>query len=228
MSWRIKIHRKITQWERYEDHNTFRVFLHILLSANHKANKWQGILIEKWSFITSFDKLSVAVWLSLQQVRTAISKLESTWEITRKATSKRQAITVCRWENYQNEEEEATSKTTDKQQTNNKQITTNKNDKNEENEKLQSDYILKTWKQASDLLIGWWYAGLSIPLRRSEDLEKARKLLDKKWVTDEERVQWVRNYVKDIEKRNKENSYSTHRFKLLEFLTRKWWLVTFI
>ena len=33
MSGWIKLHRKITEWEWYSDANTFRVFMHLLLTA---------------------------------------------------------------------------------------------------------------------------------------------------------------------------------------------------
>jgi len=33
----IKIHRKIEARERYTDANTFRVFFHLLINANHKG-----------------------------------------------------------------------------------------------------------------------------------------------------------------------------------------------
>ena len=44
MSGWIKIHRQILEWEWYSDTNTFRVFLHLLLKANHKEKKY----IEEW------------------------------------------------------------------------------------------------------------------------------------------------------------------------------------
>ena len=158
----VKLHRKILEWEWYSDPNTFRVFLHILLSANHKKNKWQWVMIEKWSFITSFEKLSTAVGLSVQQVRTAINKLENTWELTRKSTSKWQAITVCKWCIYQNDDEEVTSKSTSNQQTNNKQITTNKNDKNDKNEKKKkTTFSPPTLDEVKDYFTSKWYTEAS-------------------------------------------------------------------
>ena len=134
MEGRVCLHRKILEWERWEDHNVFRLFCFIILSCNHKDNKRKWQLIEKGSFITSYEKLSVWTGLSYQKIRTCLQKLESTSEITRKVTSKNQTITVCNWEVYQQEEKKVTNKSTGKQQTNNKQITTNNNDNNDNND----------------------------------------------------------------------------------------------
>ena len=107
-------------------------------------------------------------------------------------------------------------------------VSVNVSDNDIKKEGLKSDYILKTRNQLHTLLTEWGYVGLSIPLRRSEDLEKARKVLEKKWVTDEERKMWIRNYAKDIEKRDKKQSYADHRFTLLQFIKQSNWIVNFI
>lgn len=107
-------------------------------------------------------------------------------------------------------------------------VSVNVSDSDIKKEGLQKDYILKTRNQLHTLLTEWWYVGLSIPLRRSEDLEKARKVLEKKWISDEEWKVWIRNYAKDIEKRDKKQSYAEHRFTLLQFIKQSNWIVNFI
>lgn len=37
----IKLHRKLINWEWYQDTNVKVVFLHLLLIANHEDKKWQ-------------------------------------------------------------------------------------------------------------------------------------------------------------------------------------------
>ena len=134
----IKIHRKLLSWEWYSDINVTRLFIHLLLKANHTENKWQGIVIEKGQLITSLEHLSKETGLTFQQTRTALDKLKLTNEITIKTTNKNSLITIMNYSFYQNDEtkitSEITNKITNEQQTNNKQnnkqITTNKNDKN--------------------------------------------------------------------------------------------------
>lgn len=148
----IKFYRKFLEWEWYQDSNCVRLFLHLLLKANFKDNRWQGTEVKRGQLITSINHLSKETGLSEQQVRSTIKKLISTSEITSKATNKFTIITIEKYSFYQSQEEEITnnltSNTTNEQQTNNKQITNNQqqlknvnNVKNENNEKELKENI---------------------------------------------------------------------------------------
>lgn len=78
----ILLHRKILEWEWWDDHNTFIVFIYLLLKANHKEKSWRGIPIERGQHITSYEKLAKGTGLSIQSVRTSTNKLISTEELT--------------------------------------------------------------------------------------------------------------------------------------------------
>ncbi|MBQ1988277.1 MAG: hypothetical protein II234_00035 [Clostridia bacterium] len=97
----IKIHRQLLEWEWYNDINTFRLFMHILLKAQHKPIDWQGIKIEAGSFVTSLDKLSKETGLSIRKVRTALDNLKTTREVTSKTTSRYSIVTVNNWNKWQ-------------------------------------------------------------------------------------------------------------------------------
>ena len=125
----ITLQRQILDWEWYDEANTFRVFLHLLLKANHKDNKYRGAIVKRGTLLTGLDVLSKETGLSMQQVRTCLSRLKSTNEITIKTSSKGSVIQLVKYNNYQS----ATNKTTNEQQTNNKPSTTNNNDNNEKN-----------------------------------------------------------------------------------------------
>ena len=147
MSGYIKLYRKLTQWEWYTDQSTFKLFIHCLLSANHKPKNWRGLEVETGEFVTSFERLSIETGLTIQQVRTSLEKLRKTNEIEFKATNRFSVIKVLKWCDYQVLEEEINiqnnNQITNNQQTNNKQITTNKNVKNEKkikNKDLYKDY----------------------------------------------------------------------------------------
>ena len=108
MSWKysdkeyIKIFRKMLNWEWYTDINTKVLFLHCLLKANWKDGAWHGHTYKRGQFITSLPSLSKETGLSIQQVRTALSKLQSSNEIKVKTSNQYSIITVCSYMNYQN------------------------------------------------------------------------------------------------------------------------------
>lgn len=131
----VKLHRKILEWEWYDDHNTFRLFMTLLMMANHTDKKWRGNLIMRGSLLTSLDSLSATTGLSVQQIRTSLNKLILTGEITNKSTSRNRIITISKWDSYQNDNNQDNNEVTGNQQAVNKQVTTNKNEKNVENEK---------------------------------------------------------------------------------------------
>lgn len=131
----IKLHRQILEWEWYKNIPVRIVFEHCLLKANHTDKNWQGILIKKGSFITSYENLSIETGLSFQQVRTAINKLKSTNELTYQSTSRYSIISINNWSLFQQDNKQDNKQITNNQQTNNKQITTTNNEKNEKNEK---------------------------------------------------------------------------------------------
>ena len=143
----IKLHRKMINWEWYQDKNVKELFIHLLLTVNHKDKKWQGIEVKRGQRITSLEHLSNEINLSIMQIRTALNKLKLTNEITVKTTNKYTVITIVKYSNYQCQDVidnkqnniQDNNQITNEQQTNNKQITTNKNDKNIKNEKNEKE-----------------------------------------------------------------------------------------
>ena len=143
----IKLHRKIIEWEWYSDVNVCRVFLHLLLSANFENKKWQGIDISRGQVITSLEKLGKSTTLTIQQVRTALTKLKSTHEITIKSTKLHTFITLTNYNLYQDRVIESNTpdntpdnnSSTNDQQTINKEATTTKEGKEGEERKRMEE-----------------------------------------------------------------------------------------
>jgi hypothetical protein len=130
MSGWIKLHRQITDWEWYDDHNTFRLFMHLLLKANHKERNYRGVKIEVGCVMTGRELLSKETGLSVQQIRTCLERLKSTNEITIKSDKQGTIIQVVKYKDYQ----VTTNESTTHQPTSNQQVTTNKNVKKEKND----------------------------------------------------------------------------------------------
>ena len=97
----IKLHRKITEWDWYDDANTFRLFIHLLLLANSKDAKWRGVIIRRGEYLTGRKVLAEELKISEQAIRTSLKHLESTNEIAIKSTNKFSIITICKYEDYQ-------------------------------------------------------------------------------------------------------------------------------
>ena len=139
MSGWIKLHRKITDWEWWDDHNATRLFIYIITKANHKDKSWRGIEIKRGQFISSLDKLVKETGISSQRIRTAIKRLKSTSELTSESTSQYTKFIVNNYDLYQYEQQEDNihnnKPATNDQQTNNKQVTTTNNVKKEKKEK---------------------------------------------------------------------------------------------
>ena len=111
----IKLHRKMLEWEWYDDINVCRLWVHLLLKANHKDNRWKGIDVKSGQLITGRHSLSYETGLTEQQIRTSINKLKSTGEITSKIYSKFSLITITSWSEYQQDNQQGTQQATSKQ-----------------------------------------------------------------------------------------------------------------
>lgn len=126
----IKLHRQLLEWEWYDDVNTFRLFIHLILKASHKERKYKGVTIKIGQVMTGRKILSMETGLSEQKIRTSLERLKSTNEITIESSSQGTIIQLVNYEKYQ----VATDGSTNDQPTINQQVTTNKNVKNEKNE----------------------------------------------------------------------------------------------
>jgi DNA-binding transcriptional MerR regulator len=131
MSGWIKIHRKFLEWEWFNKSEAVHLFMYMLLKANHKDGKWQGIEVKRGQFISSLGNISNATGISVQTIRTILKKLENTNEIELKSTSQFTIVTISKYDCYQEQTDETNKPLTNNQQAINKQLTTNKNDKKE-------------------------------------------------------------------------------------------------
>jgi hypothetical protein len=135
----IKLHRKILDWEWSTKPLTFRLFIHILLNANINDSTFRGQFVPAGSFITGRIKLSQECGMTEREVRTALSHLKSTNEVTIQSTNEYSIISVVCWKDYQaidqpNANERPTKdqrKTTDKE---------TKNIRTKEEENIYGDF----------------------------------------------------------------------------------------
>jgi hypothetical protein len=198
----IKLHRQILEWEWYSDNNCFRLFLHLLLKANHKEKRFKGLELKVGSIVTSRDLLARETGLTSQQIRTALTKLISTNEITSVTSSQGTIIQIVSYEKYQ----VPTNEITNQQPTSNQQSTTNNNVKKEKKEiyipefseflayavsqvpnviqqevKLKYDsWVVNDWKDGNDKKIVNWKSKLNntLPFLKKHEIQKERTIID--------------------------------------------------
>lgn len=168
----IKLHRSILSWEWWDDFNVRALFIYCLLKANPTEKQWHGTTIPRGSFVTSLPELAKGTGLSVQQIRTAISKLKSTGEITDQSTREYRIVTICNYSTYQvvvNSEQQTNQQT--EQQTNNRQITDNQQTNNS-NEEIENNIIIDSSLRSESTS--------DLPSDASSDAEEKEKIEEEK------------------------------------------------
>lgn len=173
----IKLRRKTLEWEWYDHIPTKVLFIHLLLKANYKQSKYQGINIPDGSVVTGRKALSSETGLTEQQVRTALRNLKSTSTITIKKYAKFSVISIVKWDFYQTDNQQNNQLSTSHQPAINQLSTTSK-----ESKKERKEYI--TANAECDLL--------------GDDLEDSKKAKEKR---DEEIFnEWYQHYPRKVSK----------------------------
>ena len=175
----VKISRKILEWEWYKDVNTKVVFFHILLKANWKNGRFQGMEIPRGSFVTSYQSLAEETGLTVMNVRTAIKHLKLTQEITVSQHSKFSVITVKNYDAYQTANKVANNQLTGNQQATNRQLTTieegKKERKEDYNKSPKGDYESRTPESSIYATIREFYDSVCGSYPRLVKMSDARK-----------------------------------------------------
>lgn len=171
----VKISRKILDWEWYTDKNTKLLFFHFLLKANWKDGRFQGEEISRGSFATSLDSLAKETGLTVREVRTAISHLKKTGEVTVNRHAKFSVITVKNYNQYQTSDKQVTVN----RQGSDSQVTTieegKKERKEEYNKSPKGDYESGTPESSIYATIRELYNSVCGSYPRLVKMSEARK-----------------------------------------------------
>jgi hypothetical protein len=164
------------------------VLITVLLMANHQEKEWiwkgERFKAKPGQFISSLENIAQKAGVSIQNVRTAITKFEKLDFLTNVSTKTGRLITLVNWHVYQSKEDEANKDDnkdlTNDQQSTNKDLTTNKNDnnaKNDDNAKIDIKTIIKNYT-ANETLIDTLNAFLDVRKKaKAPNTERAIKLL---------------------------------------------------
>ncbi len=116
----ISLYRKIIDWEWYSDTITFRVFFHLLLTANHKDANWKGIEIKRGQTFTSYQHIIDEIGdknFTIKKVRCAMQKLKSTENVAVKRAGNGLLVTIVNYDLYQSAKKEMADLRADQGQT---------------------------------------------------------------------------------------------------------------
>lgn len=151
MDGHIKLHRQFVEWEWYKNINVKTLFIHMLLKANWKDGKFQGMEIPRGSFISSVDQLAVETGLTVSQIRTAIKNLILTGELTNKTTNKYTVFTVNNYSKYQQIDKQDDKQIASDSQSNSNQIATIE-EKKEEKEVEEYKTLSASQQKKTDVI----------------------------------------------------------------------------
>jgi hypothetical protein len=135
----IKLHRKFASWEWFNISEMVHLFIYLLLNANSEDGEWRGIEVKRGQIITGLNSLNEKTKISIQTLRTCLTRLEKTGEINTQTTNQYRIITICNYELYQ-DKQQATNKRSNKQLTSDQQATNNKQEEEEHKKYIYSSF----------------------------------------------------------------------------------------
>ena len=145
----MKLFRKISEWEWYDDPITFKVFLHFLITARWQDGSWHGIEIKRGEVLESLPSIAKKNGLTVQNVRTAIQQLLNTNSITIRKAGRFHVYMVYEYEKYQGQHEyqqESNREVTENQQESNREVTAHKERK--ESKEGKKERVLRESKDS--------------------------------------------------------------------------------
>lgn len=120
----VKIFRSFfTDWRWSDCPSVGYTFLWLIVSANFKRSYYRGQAIERGQVLTGRNQIASETGLSPQQVRTALKKLESTGEISIKATNAYSVITIVNYDSYQADDSRSNQQSTSEQPASHQPVT---------------------------------------------------------------------------------------------------------
>ena len=129
----IKLFRSIENWRWYQNANTFRVFVHLLINANIEDCPFEKIVIHRGQLATSYGSIAAKLGLTPKEVRTAIDHLKWSEEVAVKRYPKFQVISILCYDKYQSVGQSNGQSTGTQRAHKGQQLKNIKNDKNVKN-----------------------------------------------------------------------------------------------
>ena len=100
----VKLHRKLLEWEWYQDAHMVHLLVHLLLTASHEVRRYKGLTINRGQVVTSIKELAEALGASETSTRRRMKRLKSGGFLTIKVAHRITTITICNYDSYQTKE----------------------------------------------------------------------------------------------------------------------------
>ena len=150
----IFLNKNMKQWRWVKNPNTAWTFVYLLLSANYQDHDFQNVTIHRGQVATSIASLAFNTGQSYAQARRSLSNMVSTGELTITRHSKFLVITIVKYDEYQNADNQKTNirQTDDNQMTNKSQHLYKYNKRNTENKKNKGSLRSDLPEQIEDII----------------------------------------------------------------------------
>lgn len=99
-SW-IKLPRSFTKWKWYKNANIFQTYMFLLLNANIEDEELSSFILRRGEICASLSYIANSTGLSIRNVRTSLTKLQSTNDIEIKKLSHGRVIIVLDFNKFQ-------------------------------------------------------------------------------------------------------------------------------
>lgn len=110
----IKLHKSLVNWEWRDQPNTLAVFINLLLEANFCESTWRGVKLNPGDLIFGRKEFSKRTGISERSIRTALTNLKSTNNLTIKSTNRYSVISINNWVRYQIQDQQTDQQATSK------------------------------------------------------------------------------------------------------------------
>lgn len=97
----VKLYRKFEHWEWFTRSNMVHFFVFLLLRATHKDTRYMGHELKRGQLVFGLNSAKKATGLSIQNMRSCLTLLKSTEEVTVWSTHRFSIITIANYEKYQ-------------------------------------------------------------------------------------------------------------------------------
>ena len=97
----VKLPREIVYWRWFSDPDVLRLYIFLLTKAAFKKTEWKNETLEAGQVLTGRRSLAEQLGTTEGCIRTALSKLKSTGDISIKTTNQYSVITLLKWAEMQ-------------------------------------------------------------------------------------------------------------------------------